>query len=149
MTAADPTSGRDRAERGHRALPHTADLRIEAWAPTREGCLAEAVAATVEAFADPAGARPSREHLVELGGAGAEDRLVALLDEVVYRLDSAGEVPVATEVTWLPEGLRVRLAMADAASLAVTGAVPKAVTWHRLEFGGGPSGWRCAVTLDV
>ncbi|HEV8559398.1 MAG TPA: archease [Actinophytocola sp.] len=40
--------------RGHRAVPHTADIRIEAWAPTREACLGEAVAALVESFADPA-----------------------------------------------------------------------------------------------
>ena len=39
------------AGRGHRTVPHTADLRIEAWAPTREECLAEAVRGLVDSFA--------------------------------------------------------------------------------------------------
>lgn len=37
---------------GHRTVPHTADLRIEAWAPTAELCIAEAVRAMVWGFAD-------------------------------------------------------------------------------------------------
>ena len=37
--------------RGHRTVPHTADLRVEAWAPTREECLAEAVRGLVDSFA--------------------------------------------------------------------------------------------------
>ncbi|SCE66445.1 Archease protein family (MTH1598/TM1083) [Micromonospora haikouensis] len=48
--------------RGRRSVAHTADVRIEAWAPDREGCVAEAVAAMVETFADTTGA-------VELVGA--------------------------------------------------------------------------------
>jgi SHS2 domain-containing protein len=41
-------------------MPHTADLRIEAWAPTREECLAEAVRSLVDSFAVVAGRRISR-----------------------------------------------------------------------------------------
>ena len=37
---------------GHTSVPHTADLRIEAWGPTREDCIAEAVRGLVESFAD-------------------------------------------------------------------------------------------------
>lgn len=33
-------------------MPHTADLRIEAWAPTRDGCIRQAVLGTVESFLD-------------------------------------------------------------------------------------------------
>jgi hypothetical protein len=47
-----------RSQRGYRTLPHTADLRIEAWAPTREACLAEGVAGLVATFADTAKAEP-------------------------------------------------------------------------------------------
>ena len=36
---------------GHRSVPHTADLRIEAWAPTRDGCNRQAALSTVESFA--------------------------------------------------------------------------------------------------
>jgi SHS2 domain-containing protein len=45
---------------GHRTVPHTADLRIEAWAATREECLAEAVRGLVGSFAAVAGVQPCR-----------------------------------------------------------------------------------------
>jgi hypothetical protein len=32
-----------RPESSHRSVPHTADALIEAWAPSREQCVAEAV----------------------------------------------------------------------------------------------------------
>ena len=32
-------------------MPHTADLRIEAWALTRDGCVKPAALGTVESFA--------------------------------------------------------------------------------------------------
>ena len=51
---------RMRAARGHRTVPHTADLRIEAWAPTREECMAEAARGLVGSFAAVAGSPPGR-----------------------------------------------------------------------------------------
>ncbi|MGH8836946.1 MAG: archease, partial [Actinomycetes bacterium] len=52
-------SARDQVSRsasGHRAVAHTADARVQAWAPTRERCIAEAVLGTVETFLDTSGA---------------------------------------------------------------------------------------------
>jgi SHS2 domain-containing protein len=45
----------EQAGRGHWTMPHPADLRIEAWGPTREDCLAEAVLGLVDSFAVVAG----------------------------------------------------------------------------------------------
>ncbi|GHF58527.1 putative protein archease [Streptomyces mashuensis] len=134
---------------GHRSVPHTADLRVEAWAPTREECLAQAVRGVCTAFLDLTGATPvrTRDHVVR--AASDDDLLVALLDEVVYRLDTDGEVPVDTGLTAVPGGLHATFRMADAASLPTIGAAPKAVTLHGLECGPTPGGWACAVTLDV
>ncbi|ADI04480.1 hypothetical protein SBI_01359 [Streptomyces bingchenggensis BCW-1] len=53
------------------------------------------------------------------------------------------------ELTAVPGGVRACLHMTDTGSLRATGAAPKAVTLHGLEFGRGPDGWRCSVTLDV
>jgi SHS2 domain-containing protein len=108
---------------GHRIVPHTADLRIEAWAPTREQCIAEA--------------------------APAQDQLATVLDELIYRMDTDDEVPRAVEVRRQGADLRVLLAMADTARVTVIGAAPKAVTRRRLFFGPIDTGWRCIVTLDV
>lgn len=134
---------------GHRGLPHTADVRIEAWAPTREECLAQAVRGIVDGFVDPAGAAAVRRHEVALRGDRDEDLLVALADEVVYRLDTADEVPLDVDLDAEAGGLRATLHMADAGSLPVVGAAPKAVTLHGLRLTHGPEGWRCALTLDV
>lgn len=134
---------------GHRSVPHTADARIEAWAPSREQCVAEAIAAVVEGFAavpEDVAASPV-EFTIEPGA--DDDMLVSVLDEVIYRLDTAGQVPVHGEVDAIDGGLRVRLDMIDTDRIEVVGAVPKAVALHELRFGREANGWSCAVTLDV
>ncbi|MEV6317566.1 archease [Streptomyces sp. NPDC051776] len=83
--------------RGHRAVPHTADIRIEAWAPTRDECIAEAVLGLVDSFADVTGVRPERLVTVSVPEGPAEDILLAVLDEVIYRLEVHGDVPVDIE----------------------------------------------------
>lgn len=146
-TAAAPAPGRA----GHRSVPHTADLRIEAWAPTREECLGEAVQAVAESFVDTAAAAGGRSRELRVRADRDEDLLAALLDEIVYRLDTEGEVPVGVEaVDPAPDGgVRVGLRMADVESLPVIGATPKAVTLHGLSFTRAEQGWTCSVTLDV
>ncbi|MEW2477839.1 archease [Micromonospora gifhornensis] len=137
------------AARGHRLVPHTADVRIEAWAPDRAGCLAEAVTAMVESFADLAGARLHAEREFRPPPAADEDLLVAVLDEVIYRMETADELPLVTEITDDAGGLRVRWGVTATGEVELTGAVPKAVSLHELRFGGDDAGWSGAVTLDV
>lgn len=130
---------------GHRSLPHTADIRVEAWAGTRDGCLAEAVAGLVEGFADASGVAPTELVTAELAADTDEDALVAALDEVIYLLDTRSAVAVRTEV----EAGRLRLGLAPVEDVELTGAVPKAVALHELHFGPGDQGWSCTVTIDV
>ncbi|MGW3497316.1 archease [Streptomyces sp. NPDC001020] len=134
---------------GHRGVPHTADLRVEAWAPTREECLQQVVRAVCESFLDLTGAVGVRRRDVLVRGDTDEDVLMALLEEILYWLDAQGEIPVEMEPVPVADGLRVSLHMAETDSLPLTGAVPKAVTLHELDFRPGPEGWTCAVTLDV
>jgi SHS2 domain-containing protein len=139
----------DEIETGHRTVPHMADLRVEAWAPTREECIAQAVLGTVESFLDTSSAHPARTHVCRLVGHSDEDLLVAVLDEVIYLLDTEDEAPVDLEVEPVEAGVDVRFAMCDTTDLAQTGAVPKAVSLHELCLAPGPRGWRCSVTVDV
>jgi SHS2 domain-containing protein len=137
-------------EAGHRSVPHTADMRLEAWAPTRERCITEAIMAMVHSFAEPAGApKPAvAEFRVESGP--DDDMLVAALDEVIYRMDTEGELPVDAQVIPAGDGgLLVRARMAATSRFRLIGAVPKAVSWHDLRFERGEAGWSCVVTLDV
>jgi SHS2 domain-containing protein len=133
-------------ERGHRSVPHTADTRIEAWAPTRETCLAEAVAGLVASFVDTTGAHPVRTATVDLTADSDADTLVDVLDEVIYLLDTQGDVPIDTEVG---PGPAMQLHLTPVAGVRTTGAAPKAVTLHDLRFERTAGGWSCAVTIDV
>jgi SHS2 domain-containing protein len=140
-------------ERGHRFVPHTADIRIEAWAPTREGCLVEAVTALTASFADLAGARPELEVTTEFPASSDVEALVSVLDEVIYLLDTRNAVPVKVEVTTRqrtePAPVVCRFWLAPIERVALTGSIPKAVTLHQIHFGPGRDHWSCAVTIDV
>ncbi|MER6812699.1 archease [Spirillospora sp. NPDC000708] len=135
---------------GHRGVPHTADLRIEAWAPTRERCIAEAVAGLVGSFADTSGVRPSRTIRLSLPPGPNTDVLVSVLDEVIYRLEVDGELVLGVEIARAPgAGLIAELTAGDARRATAVGAVPKAVSLHGLRFDRRDEGWSCAVTIDV
>jgi SHS2 domain-containing protein len=134
---------------GHRAVPHTADVRIEAWGASREQCLVEAVLGMVECFADISGVRPTAVRQVRVAEGSDDDLLASLLDEVVFRLEVHGDVPVDVEAEMIDGGLDVRLAVTDVASVPIVGAVPKAVSWNELYLAPDAYGWSCAVTVDV
>jgi SHS2 domain-containing protein len=135
---------------GHRGVPHTADVRIEAWGPTRGRCIAEAVAGLVESFADTSGMRPRRTVAVPVEPAPEGDMLVAVLDEVIYLLEVDGDLVLDTEIDEEEGGwLTARLTVGDVAEATPVGAVPKAISLHDLRFSGGDGNWSCAVTVDV
>jgi SHS2 domain-containing protein len=137
------------ARRGHRTVAHTADLRVEAWAPSRELCIAEAVLGIVAAFVDTSSARAVSARRRRLDGGSDEDLLVAVLNEVIYLMDSTQEIPVDLDVTPRGDAVDVWFAMTDAGELTQVGAVPKGVSLHELRFGHDRRGWSCSVTLDV
>ncbi|GGU49041.1 hypothetical protein GCM10010274_41920 [Streptomyces lavendofoliae] len=145
----DDTRVRRPGASGHRTVPHTADVRVEAWGGSREQCLVEAVLGMVECFADLSGQRATAVRQVQVTECSDDDLLAALLDEVVFRLEVDGDVPVDVEVETVEGGLDVRMAVTDVASVPITGAVPKAVSWHELRLAPDPYGWSCAVTVDV
>ncbi|GDY32589.1 archease [Gandjariella thermophila] len=138
--------------RGHRALPHTADIRIEAWGPTREACLAEAVAAVVDGFADTAdlaGAPAVRAASADLDADTDEDALLAVLDEVIYLLDTEDAVPVTAEIERTAAGVRARMRLVSVRGLDLGGAIPKAVSLSGLSIGADGDRWSCTATIDV
>jgi SHS2 domain-containing protein len=134
---------------GHRSMPHTADLRIEAWAPTREECISQTVHGMVDGFAELPPDLPRVERECVLTADTGDRLLVAVLEEVIYRQETSGELPVAVAVTPTDGGALVRFTMVDSARAEQVGAVPKAVALHGLRLAHGPDGWACGVTLDV
>lgn len=134
---------------GHRTVPHTADLRLEAWAPTREECIAEAVLGLVESFADVSSARAHRVVTFTVAEEAAEDMLLKVLDEVIYQLDVQGEVPIDVETEATDDRLELRLAMAGTDEVESVGAAPKAVSLNGLHCAAEGGRWTCSVTVDV
>jgi len=120
--------------RGHRTVPHTADVIVEAWAPDLASCLEEAAAALVGICADTGRAAEVERRPVRLAPAPPEALLLDLLEEVIFALDTAGAVPARAEVTSTPDGgLDVVLVLVDPAAVRATGSVPKAVSRSGLE----------------
>jgi protein archease len=96
---------------GHRSVPHT--TRFEAWAPNRDQCLAEAVLAMIEGFADTTLAMGIAETQIWIEPTDDDDQLARLLDEIIHRLHTASVLPIDLEVSE-PQGggLDVRLTVA-------------------------------------
>jgi len=136
---------------GHISVPHTADLRIEAWGPTREDCIAEAVRGLVESFADISGTtyQHATEHHLDAGP--DVDLLAAAVEEVIYHLDSDGTIPAEVEVSPAADGgIDLTLRVVDTAAAEIIGAAPKAASLSGLTCAPDASGqWSCAVTIDI
>jgi SHS2 domain-containing protein len=135
---------------GHRLLPHPADVIVEAWAPTPEACLTEAVRALVDSFADVTGGRRQGSHAVHIDDAAWPDLLVAVLDEVIYLLDVSADVPLDARVARVPgAGLSLTFDTAPIADVEVVGSTPKGVSRSGLEFAPDDGLWRCRAIVDV
>jgi SHS2 domain-containing protein len=146
------------ARQGHRTVPHTADLRIEAWAGSCEECVAEALRGLVDSVADVRGAVATRTAECELTGVSPADLLASAAEEIIYILDTAGQVPVSVQVRPAGHpghqqpaaGIILTLELANASAVEFVGAAPKAVSFHRLTCEPDASGrWSGTMTVDV
>ena len=136
--------------RGHRVLPHTADVILEAWAPDLASCCEEAVAALVAVYADSAEAQVAERRQVHVPPGSGESLLLAVLDEVIFTLDTAEDVPVDAVVRAADDGgLDLTLLLAVGRSVTPAGPVPKAVSRSELEVDSQPDGVRCRFLVDV
>ncbi|TDD47365.1 archease [Nonomuraea terrae] len=133
--------------RGHRTIPHTADIALEAWADSREECLAEVVKALVESFADAGSAASGESVAFTAPEEGDEELLAALLEEVIYQLEVHGRLTV--DVVPDPAGTGLRLVTVPAEAAEQVGATPKAVTGHDVRFGQENGRWHARVVVDV
>lgn len=136
---------------GHRLLPHTADVIVESWAPTRSGCLEQLVRGVVETFAETGDVTATREVPLEVGAANDEDVVVALVDDVCYLLDADGlvVVDIALEEHEEDGNFDGTFFVAPVDAVIATGAPPKGVSRSALLFTHEESLWRARVLIDV
>lgn len=134
---------------GHRVVPHTADVVLEAWAPTREACLAQAVQALAASFVDARGA-PTRPVPFTVRPDTDDELLVRLLDEVVFLVDARDLLPLTADVAAASDGgLTGTFAAAPIETVEVVGAPPKAVAHHGVLLERRRDHWFARVTIDV
>jgi SHS2 domain-containing protein len=146
MTDAIANGGRS----GYRLQPHTADVIVSAWAPTVEGCLAQAVRGLVSCFADIRTARPERLVAFICDPGPDSELLVQVLEEAIYLADAQDVVPVQVAVARTGDGGLVgEFGVAARSDVALVGPAPKAVTRHELRLERDDSTWRCQVVIDV
>lgn len=138
------------ADLGHRTVPHTADLRVEAWAPSRQECLAEALRGLIDSFADVTSTPVERTTERPVLAASDADVLAAAAEEIIYLLDAEGQIPVDVQVRPVTGGIVLVLALAAADAVEITGAVPKAVSFHGLRCEpDGADRWSASLVIDV
>lgn len=136
--------------RGHRTLPHPADVIVQAWGPTLAVCAEEVVAGLVGLCLDVDGADVVGRRPVRAVGDDAEAVLLDLLDEVVFELDAGPTVPVAARLQESPGGGLVgELLMADRGAVEATGAGPKGISRSGLRIDVDADRVTCHVLIDV
>ncbi|HEX9123993.1 MAG TPA: archease [Actinomycetota bacterium] len=137
------------SDAGHEFLEHTADLGIRAWGPAPERAFEEAALALVRVLDVPA-ERGEDTVRVELD---AEDRgglLVALLNELVFLVETRGQGVAAVHVLEVAEQTLVAEVGLGTVAHRPEGTVVKAATYHRLSVEVEPGGATVVrVFLDV
>jgi SHS2 domain-containing protein len=135
---------------GHRAVPHTADVILEAWGTDLASCTAEAVAALVDLCVEVGAGDPVERRAVHLPPGPAESLLLDALEEVIFTLDTAEGVPIRAEVSSAGDGgLDLVLVLANRRSVVPTGAVPKGISRSELVVRSGEGAVRCRFLVDV
>jgi SHS2 domain-containing protein len=132
---------------GHRLVPHTADIALEAWAPIKYECVAPAVYALVDSFTELPDDAPRDSVILAVDPTSDEDFPVSVLDEVIYQMEVHGRVPADVSIDENTNA--VRLATVPTDEVRIVGALPKAVSLHELRFTQVGGAWQCHVTVDV
>lgn len=128
-----------------------ADLEIAVAGPTAADCLAAAVEGLAASLTEVDRTAEPRSEDVEVAADDLPGLLVRLVDELILRLDTDGELAVGlTDAEVADHTLRGRLRLVDLATVTVHGDAPKAATWHGLALEPATEGgWRGRVMVDL
>ncbi len=135
--------------RGHRTLPHTTRLTVEAWAPTRAACYAEAARGLVATFADTSQVVVTQTMPLRIESASDEELLHALLEEAIFVVQVLGMVPTDVVVEEADDGgLGGTVDLASVESATLTAEVTAAMSRSGLEFRFDGDLWTCRAMIE-
>lgn len=138
---------------GHRFLAHTADVIVEAWAPTRAACIAEVLRAFGELVV---GELPSEmgtpsvitsQIPVRIEGANDAELLALAVEEAIFVMDTKNVIPIRATLADADSALKGELYVAAVSDVEILGAAPKGIVVTT--FGKDADLWRAKVILDV
>ncbi len=139
-----------------RMLEHTADVGFEVAADTLAEVFEAAGRALLQVMFEGAPPAEAEEEVAEISltAPDLETLMVRWLDELVFRIQTLGRVPVRTRVTLQDGGntwtLQARLFEQPFEKVADRFATEvKATTYHGLQIARNGKGWRARVILDV
>jgi SHS2 domain-containing protein len=132
----------------YRVVPHTSEVALELTAPDLPGLFEAAAAGLLELYGSPQAPEDERRQ-IELQGAGAEELLVAWLDELIYLIATKRFVPAAVRVEEVSSE-RLRAELRGGSPIGRLEREIKAATFGGLAIRTTESGRRSAtVILDV
>jgi SHS2 domain-containing protein len=132
----------------YRWIEHTAELELEIEDPNAEGVFGDGLLALAELLSDEQPDRHGAVVSVQLSVAGRDRAmlLAAWLDELAFRAETDGLVPIAIEQIELGEHA---LTATIRCTLGNPRHLIKGVTHDRLAFEPADGGFRATVVLDV
>lgn len=134
---------------GHAVLPHTADVQIEAWAPSAAACYEETVAAFLDIFTNTSGVSILSRLPFDVGPGDPQDLLVLLLEEALFVAETRGVVPVGAHVDVVGDRVVGTFSVAPVDDVELTGSIPKGISYHQLNFRPEHGRWHGLATIDV
>jgi len=136
------------SEAGHRYIEHTADLALEVWGANEPIMLAEACRAVIEVLTEAAPLAGTHEHPISLDAIDRGDRLVRLLNEVLYLALVNGFLTIDAKLALHDGGLSGKLVGEAHAADKIRTEI-KAATYHDLQVTQTPTRMTARVVLDV
>lgn len=136
---------------GFRLLAHTADIGLEATAPSRaELFVAAAEGFKVLIYGDSPATAASR-HPVQLAAGDGAELLVAWLNEILFLCEADRLVPASFEIVDLTEQTLAAVISGEPFDPArhMVERTAKAVTYHRLVVEERPGRWYARVYIDL
>lgn len=134
---------------GHRLLPHTADVIVEAWGVDELTCAEEAARGLLELCVSGVPEPEAGLWMSEVA-VSQPDVVRSVLDDVVFALDTSECVPVSAHVDRTADSrVMLSLGLARRDSVRLTGAAPKAIVMMAPEPTGPDGLSRCCFIVDV
>ncbi len=138
-------------------IEHTADVGLDVRAPTLDSLFIDAAAGLFDVITDVSRIEARDECALEVSAEAPDLLLVAWLEELLYRFDTAGELFARGEARVAGDGgdghawslrAHMRGERFDPARHPLKVQV-KAITYHALELARDEHGWRARVIFDL